>query len=98
MWDDKFDQYSAKGERKLKKLQKKYAGQLADIEIVFEDVKEELAKRDIFISELEDITDGDDEEEVYDKDISEFEFVRKEAEKTEQYRQSIDYEQEDEEE
>ena len=97
MWDEKFDQYSASGQRKIKKLQTKYADMLSDIEIVFEDLKDELSKRNIPVSELEDITDNE-EEEVIDKNISEFEFVQKEAEKTQQYRQGIQYRNEENEE
>ena len=96
MWDDDFDQYSARGERLIKKLNKKYASQLADIEIVFEELKEELAKREIFISELEDITDNVEEDD--DENVSDVEFVRREAKKTEQYKQGLNFEVEEDEE
>ena len=96
MWDDKFDQYSSSGQRKIKKLNKVYGGKLADVEIVFEELKEELKKREIYLTNLEDITDDVDEEE-YGEDISEYEFVRKEQMKTDLYKQNLDYLEESEE-
>ena len=80
LWTDKFDQYTAKGQKKINKLTKKYADKLSDVEIVFEELKEELKNRNIIVTDLEDITDEEEPEEV----LSEYEYLKREEEKTKQ--------------
>ena len=84
-----FDQYSARGKKKMDKLAKKYADQLSDMEIVFEDLKEEFKKRNIYLPPEDDITDGEEEtglSEETNNELNEIEFLRKEEEKTQNIR------------
>ena len=92
LWTDKFDQYTAKGQKKINKLTKKYADKLSDVEIVFEELKEELKNRNIIVTDLEDITDEEEPEEV----LSEYEYLKREEEKTKQIQSGLKLEEEEE--
>ena len=87
---DDFDQYSARGKKKMDKLASKYADKLSNLEIVFEDLKLELKKRNIYLSPEYDITDDEEEQSEIisetNKELSEIEFLRNEEEKTENIR------------
>ena len=89
IWTDKFDQYSARGKRKLDKLTKTYADKLSDMEIVFEELKEELLFRELSVVDLEDITDEVDESRIDEEtdQLDENEYISREIEKTRQIRE-----------
>lgn len=92
IWTDKFDQYTKKGQKKLEKFTKKYADKLSDIEIVFEELKQELNNRNIVVTDLEDITDEEEPEEI----LSEYEYLKKEEEKTKKIQGELDLQEEEE--
>ena len=88
----KFDQYSFFGKRKLKKFTQKYADKLATLEVLLEVIQEELDKRDGKIDQY-----GRKVEEEF-KQVSEFEFLKAEQEKTDRIREIISSDPEEDEE
>ena len=80
-----FDPYSFSGERKLKKIAKKYAGPLSGLEYLQELVGVEIAKRNKYKEEQRYIGRGEEA-----KHESLEEFLQKEAIKTKSYKNRIE--------
>lgn len=81
-----FDQYSRKGERKLKKLNQKHAEPLADILNVIDAFDEELSKRENYNYQQSFINDN--YKPSYNKQMTTEEFIRLEMEKIDRERKN----------
>ncbi len=80
------DPYSFWGERKIKKVNTKYADKTSDIQLAIEMIDRELAKRDKYNFEQSFIGS----KKYYDDTLTEEEFFEKEELKTMKYKKSID--------
>ena len=86
-----FDQYSRKGERRLNKLNKKYADPLSDAQVVLISIQEELDKRDNYYEQQRYMQGG----KRYIENIDDDEFLKREMEKTARIRAMLDDSDED---
>ena len=93
---ENFDPYSFWGERKLKKIAKKYADKAAEMTIIMEDIERELALRENY-NEQQKYIGSNTNIPKNNSNLSTDEFVQRESMKTLRHRLENDTESDDEE-
>lgn len=93
---ENFDPYSFWGERKLKKIAKKYADKAAEMTIIMEDIERELALRENY-NEQQKYIGSNTNIPKNNSNLSTDEFIQRESMKTLRHRLENDTESDDEE-
>ncbi|MBQ8451165.1 MAG: hypothetical protein IJ538_00070 [Clostridia bacterium] len=86
LYDEGLDPYSFWGEKKLKKVTKKYSKHSAAISVIMEDVENEISKREQFHEEQVGL--GKEKRKI--NNISRDEFIKKEQDKTQKHKIYLD--------